>query len=171
MGDHSRPINTRERTLHIPLIYRWPGRVPEGKRTDLLTSNYDFLPTVLELLGLGDKIPSQPPLPGQSCADVVLGQSARPEGWHDAVFMEYENVRMIRTDRWKLTRRHPSGPDELYDLASDPEETRDLIDAAEQTETRATLAYRLDAFFARYAAPQYDLWHDGRSKARRLLGE
>jgi hypothetical protein len=34
--------------------------------------------------------------------------------------------------------------------------------------TQAQLALQLDEFFAKYADPQYDLWKDGRSKARRV---
>jgi len=34
---------------------------------------------------------------------------------------------MVRTDRWKLTGRFPSGPDELYGIGADPGEKINLI--------------------------------------------
>ena len=46
--------------------------------------------------------------------------------WRDAQICEYGNARMIRTARYKLIKRYPGPnghfPDELYDLAEDPDE-------------------------------------------------
>lgn len=167
MGDHSRPIHTREDSLRIPLLARHPPRIPAGSTSARLVSNYDLLPSVLEYLGLQAETPREPPLPGASFAPLLEGRPL--DDGRDAVFFEYENTRMIRTDPWKLTRRHPAGPDELYAIDRDPGETRNLIDDPATAEVRAALAARLDAFFAKYADPQYDLWHGGRSKAGRLL--
>src|SRR3954467_7863325 len=47
MGDHFRPIGAHELMMQIPLIFRQPGRIGAGKTSDILVSNYDFLPTVL----------------------------------------------------------------------------------------------------------------------------
>ena len=57
MGDHTRPIGAHELMMQIPLIFRHPGNIPAGQTSDLLVSNYDFLPTVLGYLGLDDKTP------------------------------------------------------------------------------------------------------------------
>ena len=69
---------------------------------------------------------------------------------------------------WKYTRRFPDGPDELYHLARDPRERRNLAGSEEHAATQRRLAGRLDAFFARYAEPKYDLWHGGGSKTHLL---
>ncbi|MFM8334401.1 MAG: sulfatase, partial [Opitutaceae bacterium] len=45
MGDHFRPIGAHELMMQIPLIFRQPGRIPAGCTSDLLVSNYDFLPS------------------------------------------------------------------------------------------------------------------------------
>ena len=63
--------------------------------------------------------------------------------------------------------RHPRGPYELYDMTADPRERFNLYGQPGMEEVRARLAQRLDAFFAQYADPQYDIWKDGRSKAKR----
>ncbi|MFW6163044.1 MAG: sulfatase/phosphatase domain-containing protein, partial [Planctomycetota bacterium] len=78
------------------------------------------------------------------------------------------HTRAVRTADWKLIRRHPDGPDELYHLAADPGEQKNLYDEPAHAERRQALQARLDAFFARYAEPRYDLWKGGRSKTGRI---
>jgi len=165
MGDHTRPLHTFDETMHVPLILRHPEAIPAGRTCDLMVSDYDLLPTLLASLGLADRMPTTPPSPGRSFAQALRGD-APP--WDNLVFYEFENTRAIRTADWKLTRRHPDGPNELYHLADDPGETKNLIDAPAHAATRRKLDERLAAFFARYADPQYDLWRGGRSKAGRL---
>jgi arylsulfatase A-like enzyme len=148
--------------MHVPLIYRLPGKVPAGVRSDLLLSNYDFLPTILDYLGLKDKTPTQPKLPGHSYAGVLRGQ--QPE-WDDVVFFEFETIRAIRTGEWKLILRHPDGPHELYHLSADPGERKNLFDAPEHAAVQQGLKQRVENFFAQYVDPQYDVWRGGRSKA------
>jgi arylsulfatase A-like enzyme len=63
---------------------------------------------------------------------------------------------MIRTRDRKYVHRYPHGPHELYDLAADPGEERNLADAPEHAGTRAELAARLDEWFARYVDPALD---------------
>jgi arylsulfatase A-like enzyme len=166
MGDHSRPINTHEATVRIPLIFRQPGRIPAGKTSDLMVQNHDFLPTTLEYLGLKDKTPAAPALPGKSFAPVLRGETI---AWENAIFHDFENTRMIRTPKWKLTIRHPFGPDELYDMDGDPGEVVNLIHEPRYTETRTGLRARLQAFFAKYADAKYDRWKGGSTKGTEIL--
>lgn len=163
IGDHSRPPNTREAEVRIPLIFRQPGRVVAGRRSDLLVSNYDFLPTALEYLGLETSRPKDPPSPGRSFAAALGGKRLRKR---DAVFHEFESTRMIRTDRWKLTLRFAGGPTELYDLRRDPDEQRNLIREPRFATEREELTRQLQDFFTEYANPKFDLWQGGTSKAR-----
>jgi arylsulfatase A-like enzyme len=167
MGDHTRPLTGYDWTMHVPLIWRHPGRIKAGQRTDQLVSNYDFLPSVLDYLGLKEKQVEQPPSPGRSYAAVLRG---KPLEWEDVMFFDFENVRSIRTERWKLITRFPDGPDELYDLKADPGERTNLIDRDAHAATRTQLRKRLDDFFARYADPKYNLARGGKSKASRLSG-
>jgi len=162
MGDHSRPLHTFDCGLHIPMIWRMPNRIPAGATCDLLVSNYDFMPTLLAWLGLGDRRPKSPESPGRDYSPALAGRTIP---WEPVVFYEFENCRMIRTDRWKLTRRYPGGPDELYDLGQDPGENNNLIDQPGQAGVRQRLHRQLEAFFRRYADPKYDLWNGGISKA------
>ena len=166
MGDHSRPINTQEATVRIPLIFRQPGTIPEGKTSDLMVENHDFLPTVLDYLGLGDKTPNSPKLPGKTFSAVLHGGETR---WENVIYHEFENTRMIRTPKWKLTMRYPYGPDELYDMENDPDEKTNLIHVEGHAEVRKELKAKLQTFFRTYADPKWDRWNGGGTKGNEIL--
>ena len=73
--------------LRIPLIVRWPGRVPANKVVDAPVVNTDWIPTLLELAGQ----PAPSGLDGVSIAPLLLGQGPAPERrfcWH---FPHYNN--------------------------------------------------------------------------------
>jgi arylsulfatase A-like enzyme len=164
MGDHSRPIHTYEESVRIPLIYRHTGRIPAGSVIDRRTCNYNVFPTLLDHLGLSASTPQG--LPGSSHAAALTGGT--PD-WNESVFFEYENTRMVRTDRWKFTWRHPRGPDELYDMQADPGERHNLADVPAYAMTREDLRSEIATFFDRHADPEFDVWKGGRSKAGRLV--
>ncbi len=164
MGDHTRPLTAFDWTTHVPLIFRHPGRIRAEQRSDILVSNYDFLPTMLDYLGLKEKTPQQPRLPGRSYSGSLSG---KPDAGDNTVFFEFETTRAVRTRDWKFVRRFPEGPDELYDLKGDPDERHNLVDRPAHAAQQKELRRRLDEFFASYADPQYDLTRDGRSKAKR----
>ena len=164
MGDHFRPTGAHELMMQVPLIFRQPSRIPAGQTSDLLVSNYDFLPTVLAHLGLGERMPTVPRSPGRDFSAALNG--GRP-AWDSVVFYEMETTRAVRTDDWKYVARHPDGPHELYDMRRDPQERFNLFGQPGTAGRWAELAGRLDAFFQQYADPQYDVWRGGRSKAKR----
>lgn len=163
MGDHTRPLHAFDGTMHIPLIVRHPGRVPSGRTSDAMVSNYDLFPSLLSYLGLGDKPDSTRRRPGRDYSPILRGES--PE-WKDEIFYELENVRAVRTPDWKYVHRFPDGPHELYDLAADPGEQFNLFGQPRQAEIQQQLSRRLEEFFARHADPKYDLWRGGRSKTK-----
>jgi len=115
MGDHTRPLSAFDTTMHVPLLFRYPNHIAAGSRCDLLVSNYDFYPSILNYLGLEDQIPKEPASPGRNYAPVLRGRSL-DTSWDDTVFYEFETVRAIRTDDWKYVERLKDGPRELYDL-------------------------------------------------------
>ena len=167
MGDHTRPLTGFDWTTHVPLVFRQPGRIPPAKRVDLLVSNVDFMPTMLEHLRLSWQNPNQPTSPGRSFAAALEGHPI--ENWDNTVFYEFENVRAIRTDRWKYIERFRQPPNELYDLGADPGELNNLVDKPEYAQTRRGLARRMHAYFDRVADPQWDLWKGGTSKSGLLM--
>jgi arylsulfatase A-like enzyme len=166
MGDHTRPAGAFDLMMHVPLMFRHEGRIAADRTSDILVSNYDFLPTVLSYLGLADKMAAKPKSPGRDFSAALKG---REVAWDNVVFYEMEVARAIRTDAWKYVARHPDGPFELYDLKTDPGERMNLFGQPKLAEEQRQLADRLATFFAEYVDPQYDLSRGGRSKAGRLI--
>ena len=66
-------------------------------------------------------------------------------GVRDEVFLAYSKTqRSLRDERWKLMRFPQIGVSYLFDLQSDPEETRNLALMPEQRERLATMMARLE---------------------------
>ena len=142
----------------MPLVLRAPGVKP-GTVIDQQVRLMDLGPTLLELAGLAswkdvEGVSLKPALEGGSIPFLsALAESApyRPQFPEDDLVYLKGNQgkwRMVRTERWKLIRiPHPEGPRyELYDLASDPGETRNLI--AELPGQAGQLGPILDAWIA-----------------------
>ncbi len=165
MGDHTRPLTARDGMMLIPTIWRHPGHIQAGVRSDRMVSNYDFMPTLLSHLGLKDRMPTSPRSPGVDYSPVLSGKggdSVEP----DAVFYEFENLRCIRTADHKYVHRHPNGPHELYDLKKDPDELVNLVGDAGHRPLQDRLRRRLDSFYDEFALPKYDMWKGGTSQVR-----
>jgi arylsulfatase A-like enzyme len=164
MGDHTRPLTGFDWTTHVPLIYRYPGKIRAGQRSNILVSNYDFMPTMLDFVGLKAQAATKPQSPGRSYSGTLQGKQGT---WDDTVFFEYENTRAVRTREWKYISRFADGPNELYDLKTDPGERHNVVDEPAHAEQVKKLRARLDAFFNHYADPRFDLSRGGISKAER----
>ncbi|MCX8038500.1 MAG: sulfatase-like hydrolase/transferase, partial [Candidatus Sumerlaeia bacterium] len=162
MADHTRPLNAFDETMHIPLIIRHTGAIAPLRCCDRMICTYDVAPTLLNYLGIGEAGALLPQSPGRDASSLLRGANA---AWDDVIFYEFLNTRVIRTPEWKFVRRHPDGPDELYDLRKDPGEVNNLAGASETAEIRHILGKRLDDFFHRCANPKYDVWKGGGSKA------
>ena len=167
MGDHTRPLTARDGMMQIPMIWRHPGKIRKGIRSEQMIANYDVLPTMLGHLGITEQMPETPKSPGHDLSGLLSGKtSPKATAFRDAVFYEFENLRCIRTTTHKYVHRHPNGPHELYDLENDPEEFNNLLDDEEHEALRRELKTRLDAFYTEYRQPKYDMWHGGTSQVR-----
>jgi putative membrane-bound dehydrogenase-like protein len=168
MGDHTRPLTARDGMMQIPTIWRHPGRIAAGVRSDRLVTNYDFMPTLLGHLGLAAKMPQSPRSPGVDYSrSLAVDAEPIPENrLRDAVFYEFENLRCVRTGTHKYVHRHPNGPHELYNLIDDPNEFVNLVTDPQHQLIRGDLRRQLFAFYDTYAEPKYDLWKGGTSQVR-----
>jgi choline-sulfatase len=147
--------NMFDDSIQVPLIVCWPGVVAPGTNIQQVVSNLDLFPTILDLAGLG--VPGNLEIRGQSLGSLLRGQEARSRddtlfGQYDMHHYQVARMRMVRTPEWKLVRHfEPGGQDELYHLAEDPGEIRDLAgstDPKHQTQ-RAALARLVDGWMAR----------------------
>lgn len=164
-GEDTWPSNMHRQANNIPFLLKPPGETGEGRVNGSLIGTVNIFPTVLDYAGI--------PVPGSSC---IAGTSLRPliEGdapgnWQDAIFMEQEETRSIRTANWLLMKRF--GPtsygfvDELYDLENDPGERDNRIDDPTCQAVREELESRISNYFDRFADEKWNLWKGGVAKS------
>ena len=118
--------------LRVPMIARWPGRVPAGRTSDFVWMFEDFLPTAAEVAGVAP--PSD--IDGMSVLPALEGKPQKPHDWlywelprYEAATGEFRKetpMQALRMGYWKAVRPVPDGPLELYDLKIDPAESRDI---------------------------------------------
>jgi choline-sulfatase len=145
-GDHDRLYKQtfHEGSVRVPLMLRWPGRVPAGRTDEALADVVDIFPTVLEAAGCEPSGRAQ----GRS-----LLSTARGEGAHRACQLsEIHNgglTYMVRTHTGKYAMDGAGRGYMLYDLAADPDEQNNLIgqpgSEALEAEMREYLLRRLAA--------------------------
>ena len=154
-GNATFPINMYESSVKVPCIISHKGRIPEGRVSSDLVSAYDFMPTLLEYLGM--EFVSEVDLPGRSFEPVLRGEEL-PKDRAVVVMDEYGPNRMIRGERYKFIKRYPYGPHEMYDLLKDPGEKNNLMEKAtdESTELANKLDYELEKWFLKYVNPEID---------------
>ena len=102
---------------HVPLIIKFPGRKFAGQRYRPPVMLTDLLPTVLDVLGIEDGQSRD----GQSLLALLEGRAAPAK----YVFTRRSTVDCVQTDTWKLMRDSQSGAFSLYNIAEDPQESRD----------------------------------------------
>jgi arylsulfatase A-like enzyme len=144
--------------VRVPLLLRWPARLPAGRVIEGAVSLIDLAPTLLELAGVplaaGDA--SQ----GRSLVPVIEGREsldpARPvflfrqhyaRGFDSGVPVAGEQYG-VRLGDWKLILGPEEGTRQLFDVARDPRERRDR--AAEEPERAAELERRIAAWRAEH---------------------
>ncbi|MEO8678554.1 MAG: sulfatase-like hydrolase/transferase [Vicinamibacterales bacterium] len=140
LGDHGEATHgmfVYEPAMRVPAILRWPRHLPAGRRVAPLVRSIDLAPTLIELAGL----PPMIGIEGESLMPLVRGDAAGPglaygETYFPLLFMNWSPLRSIQDDRWKFIEAPES---ELYDLATDPGEQRNL---AEREPARAAAMRR-----------------------------
>jgi arylsulfatase A-like enzyme len=120
--------STYEGGTRVPLIVRWPGVVAAGSVCHEPVMSIDFLPTYLEIAGA----PRRDDVDGQSLVAALRNPQARLD--RDALYWHYPHYHpggatpygAVRARDWKLIEFYEDDRVELYDLANDLGETRDL---------------------------------------------
>lgn len=152
-GNGTYPQNMYDNSVKVPFIASRPGSVPENSVESGLWSHYDFFPSLLDYLGFENPVAEE--LPGRSFASVLRGEEGEARD-SVVIYDEYGPVRMIRSRREKYVRRFPGGPDEYYDLVTDPDEERNRIDDGKCASRIEELRTEMDAWFDRYVDPERD---------------
>jgi len=125
--------NLYEHSMRVPLIVAGPG-IAADKRSDAMCYLFDVMPTLGKLCGVAVSKDSQ----GQEFTAVLKdpSQPARP-----FLMFGYKTVQKALNDgRWKLIRYPHVDRTQLFDLQSDPFETKDLsADPAQAERIKAML--------------------------------
>ena len=160
-GDHGEELDEHgywydhhglyDNILHVPLMIRYPPKLPSGNRVAGYNQHKDLVPTILELAEIDADIDFD----GRSLLPMIEGEVAS----HASEFYITECAWMRkhgwRTPQWKLIRAlepdfHFMPPVELYNLIEDPEESCNL--AEELPEVVAALTARLDEWVSKREA-------------------
>lgn len=142
LGDHGhiQKWTMYDCSVKVPLLVWSKSRI-KPQRTDALVQWMDIAPTLLESAGV--EIPKS--FESRSLWPVVSGQSGeiRSEVWselaRDHIQTGAEYIVMRRDRRWKIVYYAGDSYGELYDLANDPGELRNLWAAAEHLERREAM--------------------------------
>lgn len=143
-----------EESIRVPLIVRDP-RLPEaarGRPRDEMALNVDVAPTIMTALGLD--VPSA--MQGEDLSALYLRNDAAD--WRDEFFYEMHQVTsrdripasqaVVRRD-WKYTYWPDWDHEQLFDLTTDPDEARDLVDDPAAAVRLADMRQRLEAWRTR----------------------
>ena len=134
--------------IRVPMIARWPGRIPPHSVSEQVWAFWDFLPTVAEVASL------KPPagIDGISMLPTLLGQPQTNQ--HEFLYWEFHekgSKQAVRMGDWKAVRLAPGTPLELYNLRSDLAETNNI--AARQ----AAVVARIEDYL-KTARTESDFW-------------
>jgi arylsulfatase A-like enzyme len=137
-----------ECTLKVPLVFRFPGKVPAGKRIPDIVHMKDVMPTILDLLGVKSGIKFD----GRTLTPLLQDKPRVQEPEMYITEATWQRKHGWRTPQWKLIRAlepdihfHPEI--ELYDMLTDPEETVNL--AEKEPGVVQVLTERMHAYIAR----------------------
>jgi arylsulfatase A-like enzyme len=124
--------------VRVPYIVRWKGHIEPGRTVATPINSVDLYPTLLELAGANRKTDYR--LDGTSYAPLLVDAEAagerRPLFWHFPGYLgagvgewRTKPVGAIRSGDWKLLENFETGEVELYNLADDVSETRNLAES------------------------------------------
>ncbi|HEY3081197.1 MAG TPA: sulfatase [Chloroflexota bacterium] len=165
-GDHGETLYEHEcwfdhhglydNTLHVPLVIRYPSKLPRGRRVGGYNQHKDLVPTILDLADLPR--PEDATFEGRSLLPMVRGEAvSSTEGVssHESGIYITECTWMRkhgwRTPEWKLILAlepdfHFKPPIELYNMVQDPAENENL--AEQEPEVVAFLTERMERWIA-----------------------
>jgi arylsulfatase A-like enzyme len=134
-----------EELVRVPLIIAHPDGTP-GQRIDAVVRLMDVAPTVADLTGMA----APPALDGRSLRPLLNGDADAPRLALSEALLFADEKRALRTAGLKYIVS-ANGKQELYDLANDPAELRDLAARDDLLAKQRTLLHNL---LAAHETPQ-----------------
>lgn len=126
-GLRGRKQDLYEGGIREPFIARWPGKIPAGTTSDLISVQYDLMATLSDLTGIKTW-----PTDGISFLPTLMGMNnqQKKHGYIYFEFPEKSGQVAIRMGKWKAVKsnmkKNKNAPWEIYDLSVDENETTDI---------------------------------------------
>ncbi len=125
--------------IRVPMFAYWQGKIKSGMKSEILVSNLDFYPTVLDIADI--EKPDNKVLDGTSLVSVIMNndEPKRTLYWHFPIYLEGGNQETqdpkfrtrpgsaIREGDWKLIQYFENDDLELYNLKTDVGEEHNLM--------------------------------------------
>ena len=107
--------------IRVPMVARWPGRIPAGIVSAHASAFEDYMPTFAAVAGVAPPAGTD----GRSMLAALEGRASaqRPR---DYLYWEFQGRQAVRLGAWKGIRNALNGDFELYDLATDVGEQRNV---------------------------------------------
>ncbi len=163
----NQPLRGEKGTLYeggtrVPAIARWTGRIAPGSICHIPATTMDLHPTFLQLAGV--ELPPEDRIDGVSIVP-LFDQPAQPLSrdtlyWHLPHYHHSTPASSIRKGDWKLIEFFETNDRQLFNLADDPGESRNV--AGDQPGVADELQSRLAAWREQVGArmplpnPDYD---------------
>ena len=148
-----------EESFCMPMVMSWKGHITPGTRVDALTQNIDFAPTFLDMCGI--EVPAD--MQGVSFKEIVE-TGVVPADWRKSLYYHYyefpgfHSVRAhygVKMGDYKLVNFYKDGKWELFNLADDPEELRNIYGQPGTDGIAGKLKEELKRLQEQYDVPDY----------------
>jgi arylsulfatase A-like enzyme len=148
-------VHIYEEMVRVPLLFRWPEHVPQGRVIGAPVGLVDLAPTILDLAGVESKGES---FQGKSLASSICGEASldpeRPIYLYRRHYEESDELGIwvkgekfgIRKGNWKYIEGREENTNELFNLKTDPGEKTNLYGTA--PEKAAELASHLQQWIS-----------------------
>lgn len=134
--------------IRVPFLAQWEGVIPAGRTVEQPVIQLDILTTAVT--AAGGTLPADRTIDGKDILPLLSGRSSAPA--HEALFWRYGDPKAVREGNWKLLKTLDE-PSQLYDLAADIGETKDL--AAKHPDVVQRLEERLAEWEGTLAKPMW----------------
>jgi arylsulfatase A-like enzyme len=136
--------------IRVPFMVKWPRRLSGPRTYNHPVISLDILPTVVAVAGA--KLPQDRKIDGVNLIPYLTGKKKSPP--HETLFWRFANQYAVRQGNWKLIST--GSQTELFDLATDISETRNLAAEHPDVVKKLTKAYKawntqmIDPLWPRY---------------------